>query len=614
MSVDTRWGVPRYQPSQEGETYQLDGNQLSPTAVRSILESRQSEKVFQPRVQGLFGGIIRHGTAPGNYWWEVTDKNGTTRAYGGTMEGKRDASAVLTTNTDGTGPGFIWGLKQVRDISGNTVTYGYYFGGLISSVNGEKAGISYPYLLRKEYDEFSASRFTLDGNQVATQTQYDPATRRLSRQISDAPGWRIQDLNYTYDLTGNVTSAANNSPTPVSSLMGGTSQQTFTYDDLYRLVSATGTYNYSPNKTRNYTYNLTYDDIGNILRKTQADNITSGNPKKPNPQSKTSYNAAPHQPTQIATHLNTYDPNGNFTGWTDTSSGQNRTVTWDAENRVTSVVDQGSTTTYAYTDDGTLAIQRGPGGEVAFVNRYYTVYNGSAIWKDIYAGDQYIATKMQMPDGQPELKEYFLHTDLLGSTTLATDPTGAIYEHLEYFPSGEIWILESSYVFHVPDTFTGGYYDEFRGVYNFGARWYQPVDQMFYSPELNLVLDPQQVIGDPALLPAYTYAQSNPVTFTDPNGLSIKSVLNGWKTEISKWKTDVSKKWDAFPEKIKQEIKNLDPETNAKSARFKDFATYKFPAVVTFKLKRDPSGKMTLKNVRIFGVKTATFAKKLRRK
>ena len=547
------------------------------------------------------------------------------RVYGKQGEVTQETTTMLVHNlVNSTQARLTWTTSFTFDTLGRTknmtypdgevVTYGYDSGGLISSVNGVKSGISYPYLQRQEYDEFSASRFTLDGNQVATQTQYDPDTRRLSRQIIDAPDRRIQDLNYTYDLTGNVTSAANNSPTPVSSLMGGTSQQTFTYDDLYRLVSATGTYNYSPNKTRNYTYNLTYDDIGNILRKTQADNITSGNPKKANLQSKTSYdqsysyNAAPHQPTQIATHLNTYDPNGNFTGWTDTSSGQNRTVTWDAENRITSVADQGSTTTYAYTDDGTLAIQRGPGGEVGFVNRYYTVYNGSVFWKDIYAGDQHIATKMQMPDGQLESKEYFMHTDLLGSTTLATDPSGAIYEHLEYFPSGEIWVLESSDVFHVPDTYTGGYYDEFRGVYNFGARWYQPVDQMFYSPEPNLVLDPQQVIGNPALLPAYTYAQSNPVTFTDPNGLSIKSVLNGWKTAVSK-------KWDAIRNRIKQEIINLDPETNAKSKRFKDFATYKFPAVVTFKLKRDSAtGKMSLKNVRIFGIKTTTFAKKLKKK
>ncbi len=128
VTVDTRWGVPRYSPNQESETYQLNGDQLSPTAVRSTLEARSTgDKIFTRRVEGSFERIIRHGDAPGNYWWEVIDKNGTTRTYGGTLDGggTRDASASLTTHTDGSGPGFIWGLKQVRDISGNTVTYFY---------------------------------------------------------------------------------------------------------------------------------------------------------------------------------------------------------------------------------------------------------------------------------------------------------------------------------------------------------------------------------------------------------------------------------------------------------------------------------------------------------
>jgi hypothetical protein len=35
ISIDTRWGVPRYDPNKETETYVLDGQTLSPTAVRS---------------------------------------------------------------------------------------------------------------------------------------------------------------------------------------------------------------------------------------------------------------------------------------------------------------------------------------------------------------------------------------------------------------------------------------------------------------------------------------------------------------------------------------------------------------------------------------------------
>src|SRR5215211_5323263 len=35
IEVDTRWGVPRYSADKESETYLLDGEVLSPTAVRS---------------------------------------------------------------------------------------------------------------------------------------------------------------------------------------------------------------------------------------------------------------------------------------------------------------------------------------------------------------------------------------------------------------------------------------------------------------------------------------------------------------------------------------------------------------------------------------------------
>lgn len=572
-----------------------------------------------PNVTYTYGGPGAAGEGAGRIIQVADGARVQQRAYGKQGEVTQETTTMLVHNlTTSTQARLTWTTSFAFDTLGRTrsmtypdgevVSYAYDSGGLISAVTGVKTGISYPYLLRKEYDEFSAPRFAMDGNQVATQSQYDPATRRLSRQIIDAPGRRIQDLNYTYDLNGNVTSATNNSPTPVSSLMGGTSQQTFSYDDLYRLVSAKGLYTYAPGKTRSYTYNLTYDDIGNILRKTQTDTISTTNPKSAVPQKPTtydqsySYTAAPHQATKINTQVNTFDPNGNFTGWTDTASGQNRTVTWDAENRVTSVADQGSTTTYAYTDDGTLAIQRGPGGEVAMVNRYYTVYNASVDWKDIYAGDQRIATKMQMPDGQPELKEYFFHKDLLGSTTLATDPSGAIYEHLEYFPAGETWIQENSDIFHIPELYTGSYYDEFRALYNFGARWYEPADQLFYSPEPYLVQNPQEVVGDPGMLPAYSYAQSNPTTFIDPDGRSIKDAM-------IKWKAAVSAKWDEVRKGVKQFVNSLDPKTNKKSARFKAFATYKFPAAVAISLTKDPkTGKMVLKNIKIFGYKTTTIS------
>jgi hypothetical protein len=84
VSIDTRWGVPRYDPVNETETYTLNGEQLSPVAHRGALGARSENKRFYPRVEGGFSRIIRRGTGPGNYWWEVTDKSGTRYSYGGT--------------------------------------------------------------------------------------------------------------------------------------------------------------------------------------------------------------------------------------------------------------------------------------------------------------------------------------------------------------------------------------------------------------------------------------------------------------------------------------------------------------------------------------------------
>ena len=203
-------------------------------------------------------------------------------------------------------------------------------------------------------------------------------------------------------------------------------------------------------------------------------------------------------------------------------------MTWDAEDRVTSVADQGSTTRYAYDDEGRLAIERGPGGETAFVNQYYTVENGTVAWKDIWAAGERIATKREMPEGELELMRYFFQKDLLGSTNLVTDPNGQIFEHLEYFPSGEAWVAEHSDIHRTPYLYGGGYLDEFRALYNFGARWYEPREQLFYSPDPALMQSPEAPVEDPALLGAYSYAENNPLGFVDRDGRAPEDALNAF--------------------------------------------------------------------------------------
>ncbi len=123
VSIDTRWGVPRYDAAQETETYLWNGQQLTPVAHRGTLVPREAERVFHTRVEGAFNRIIRHGDSPTNYWWEVTDKMGTRYAYGGDLDsGQQVGSAVLA---DDSGNVFKWALTEVRDTNGNRVEYSH---------------------------------------------------------------------------------------------------------------------------------------------------------------------------------------------------------------------------------------------------------------------------------------------------------------------------------------------------------------------------------------------------------------------------------------------------------------------------------------------------------
>jgi hypothetical protein len=131
VSIDTRWGVPRYDfdenlanPSYETETYTLDGEQLAPGAHRGPLQERTAEKQFYARVEGNFNKIIRHGDRPTNYWWEVVDKSGKHFFYGGDPTSGLDPASVLAG--PGTGKNiFRWMLREIRDSNGNTIRYHY---------------------------------------------------------------------------------------------------------------------------------------------------------------------------------------------------------------------------------------------------------------------------------------------------------------------------------------------------------------------------------------------------------------------------------------------------------------------------------------------------------
>ncbi|HJQ97752.1 MAG TPA: SpvB/TcaC N-terminal domain-containing protein, partial [Candidatus Polarisedimenticolaceae bacterium] len=116
ITLDTRWGAPRFDPALETETYALNGEQLTPLSHRGDLQARTTEKTFHFRREGRFLRIVRHGNAPTNYSWDVTDKLGVTSTYGGAID------SVLA---DDQGRISRWLLVSARDRHGNGIHYTY---------------------------------------------------------------------------------------------------------------------------------------------------------------------------------------------------------------------------------------------------------------------------------------------------------------------------------------------------------------------------------------------------------------------------------------------------------------------------------------------------------
>jgi RHS repeat-associated protein len=123
ISIETRWGVPRYNDTLETETYLYGGGQLSPVAHRGSWVKRSAEKQFSPRIEGEFSKIIRHGDNPTNYWWEVTSKSGV-KSWFGSSDGKNLSPEFCLRDRNGNVA--EWKLAKVIDLNGNSIEYQYW--------------------------------------------------------------------------------------------------------------------------------------------------------------------------------------------------------------------------------------------------------------------------------------------------------------------------------------------------------------------------------------------------------------------------------------------------------------------------------------------------------
>jgi RHS repeat-associated protein len=112
----------------------------------------------------------------------------------------------------------------------------------------------------------------------------------------------------------------------------------------------------------------------------------------------------------------------------------------------------------------------------------------------------------------------YLHTDHLGSASLATDATGGVTSEMRYYPYGQT----RSGTMDTDRQYTGQRWEAGIGLYDYNARYYDPalgrfvqadtiVPSMAHSQDFN----------------RYSYVRNNPLKYTDPSGHAPPLLLIG---------------------------------------------------------------------------------------
>ncbi len=322
------------------------------------------------------------------------------------------------------------------------VTYSYNLGGLLEKVRGEKS-YGYDYITKLGYDKFEQRSYLKYCNGAETFYTYDNR-RRLSNLAVNSGNTTIMDNDYTFDAVSNVLSVANNASLPASGNAGGQMSHAYTYDGLYRLVSATGTYTGADNKSASYTLAMGYDNMHRIKSKSQhltQDNVQFNGTLNVGYDLSYTYGTEAGKKFQLASvkdvnyrteetpgdnniennHVYLYDKNGNLV-YVNTgrmmNDGHNevgtreRKLIWDEENRLLAVDDNGFVSNYWYDADGERTVKTSGESDQVYVNGvfsggstntakfslyvspYLVANQGGRYTKHIYAGSQRIVSKV----------------------------------------------------------------------------------------------------------------------------------------------------------------------------------------------------------------------------
>lgn len=422
--------------------------------------------------------------------------------------------------------------------SGRVVISEYDGTARLAGVKNEATGLYYAgasatdQTNRLQYSSTGAVQAMKLGNNMWEHTNFNSRSQAvqigLGTSITDASKLRL-DYAYGVLVNGTLNTSLNNGniQSQTINVPGASFTETYTYDELNRLKSATEVAGGNPTWKQTYSYdragNRTFDGLNTTLPA-----ITPQNENITNPSIAPATN-------QISAAGYAYDAAGNLK-----CDPEHPCVSgvayyqYTAENRVRSVNGGAAAGGASYFYDGNgRRVKTTVGGISAKTTSF--VYDASGM---LIA--EYTDSTQSTAGGTS-----YITTDNLGTPRLITDQNGAVKGRHDYLPFGEEIAAEIGNRGNIigylsSDTlrqkFTGKERDE-TGLDFFQARYYSSKLGRFMSPDyiegnpasffnsldLSSAL-PYSSLMNPQTLNHYAYVGNNPLTYVDPTGHQGKRI------------------------------------------------------------------------------------------
>ena len=410
-----------------------------------------------------------------------TDPNGHQLEFGYDAAGNRtQLSATVGTEAVSVLYSFdaLHRIATVTDPRGGLYTFAY-------DANGQPERLSYP-------------------NGVVTTWEHDALQRLTFLETQNSSQEVLQSYQYTLAPSGHRLRIDEHD---------GTSRS-YTYDNLWRLTSDRVT---DATEALIYEQSFDYDPVGNRLASTWT------TAEEPPVVQTTTYDSR-DRITAINGQSLAWDAAGRILSKPASGSHLGATYTWGFDDRLLSTeLADGTTAATAYDADGTRVQTAQDTGQGVEVVKYLVDDSG---WLSHAVGD--ITHNQTGGDGldsfyvragdqllgliNDSTGDRFYHLDGLGSVRSVSDSTGVQTTNLDYTAFGER--LPGSAGSQVYG-FAGEPWSTVAGLAYHRARWMDPGLGRFLSR------DPfRGWLGSPASQHAYGYAHQNPVSLSDPSGLS----------------------------------------------------------------------------------------------